>query len=390
MSEFRVHVGEEGQSVEEVVDFLARIFGPSYYEALRAFRMIINAEPSTEGRNFLCARTGDGTLIGIMRFLERKKVLGSILLKCGCAASLGVHPEWRGMGVGRELWTVVHDQMKQRGMDISYIHGRRARDGYYTQFGYYGINRYLDLEIIDSNREGQGLSVSPFEKQHLPELIRMHGDTYGSLSGSIVRDEKTWNYLICLVNDIGGHQNIFECYHDDSQDMVGYFIVDGHRLVEICLPPDCFTYVPATLAKEGLKYISIHPHHPLFVYLRSRISTTQHERFSLNGGYMGQILNPYSLLSKMAPDICARARKTVHMDESVRLLGCEVELGTGKVSHATQSDDVVFKTEQSAIRFLLGIDGMQNNPDVYINDEKEWIEYLFPLTGFHTSSCDET
>ena len=104
---------------------------------------------------------------------------------------------------------------------------------------------------------------------------------------------------------------------------------------------------------------------------------------------MGKILNRYALLSKICPDFCSRALSIELKNKTLRVFGYEIEMGSGKIREASKPDDIVFKTERSAIRCMFGIDRLENNLEVYMNKDKPWLNCLFPLTGFHTSLWDE-
>ena len=389
MNKFYVHVGENNLAIEEVVEFLARVFGPSYYEALRIQGIMLKREPSTAGRNFILARDNDGTLIGLIRIVERKMILGSAVMECGGISSVSVHPKWRGRGVIKELFALAHDVMDQRNIDLAYLYARRALDGYYIQFGYQGINRYLDLEIISSHPKTEIIATTSFSDSNLLNIIDMYRDTYVSLSGSIVRDKSLWESLLIKMKEINRQTNFFECHDTKSGDLIGYLIKDGQKVIELSLPEAYFPYMPDLIKKLNLTHISIHPQHPFYFYVRRTMSTCQQERYSLDGGYMGRILNRYALLSKICPDICSRARDIELKNKTLRLFGYELEMESGRLKKACEPDDIVFKTEREAIRCILGIDSVENNLQVYLNKDKPWLAYLFPLTGFHTSSWDE-
>lgn len=383
-----VRIGDNKQSMDEIIDFLARIYGPSYYDAKRIQGLIIRSEPSTSPQSFVVARSIHNELIGIIRIVDRKIHLGSAILKCGGISSVSVHPDWRGQGVVDEMMNVAHEAMVQRGMDISFLYARQVLDGYYTQFGYYGINRYLDLEIISAITGEEKLKVVPFRLENIGAISAKYDDTYSGLSGSIVRNEKMWVFLISKMKETGRNTRLLECRVDESGEMIGYLVVFDDRLIEISIPPIFFPYLPTLIKKLGLKYISIHPCHPFLKYVRTTFSTIQHERFSLDGGYMGRILNSSSLLSKIRPDICSRASR-IAIADTVRLFGYGLELQSGEISKDTHSDDIGFKNKNVIIQLVLGIHCLEDYFGVSLNHEKPWLKYLFPYTGFHTSALDE-
>ncbi len=389
MNNFNVSIGGNSFELNEIIEFLAKIYGPNYFDAKRVQGAILRNEPTTKPGNFIIARSQQYDLIGAIRIVERKIVLGSGILYCGGISSVSVHPDFRGHGIVKAMMEIAHDVMNQCNMDLAYLHGRRALDGYYTQFGYHGINRYLDLEIISTHPEKEMIEVVAFSEKHLENIMNMYNETYASLTGSIVRDKSLWGFLLSKMIEINRQANLFECFDSQSGDLIGYFVIDGHRVIELSLPTVYFPYFLSLIKKLNLTHISIHPQHPFYAYARSTMSTCQHERYSLDGGYMGRILNKYNLLSKICPDICSRALSIELKNKTLQLFGYELEMESGKIKEACEPDDIVFKTERSAIRCMLGIDRLENNLEVYMNKDKPWLTCLFPLTGFHTSSWDE-
>jgi predicted N-acetyltransferase YhbS len=389
MKQYYVRIGDNNDSLDEIIDFVARIFAPNYYDAKRIQESIIRHEPSTMPQNFIIARSLQDELIGLVRIVERKIRLGKAILNCGGISSVSIHPDWRGQGIMLEMMNAAHERMVQCGMDISYLHGRRVMDGYYTQFGYYGINRYLDLEIISSVAGENRVKVFPFRQQSINTICTLYDDTYASLSGSVVRDERIWAFLIARMNVTDKQTKLLECYTNESSQMIGYLIISGDKLIELCLPHVFFPYLPGVIKKLGLNYISIHPYHPFYTYVRSNFSTIQHERFSLDGGYMGKILNPSSILSKIYTDIFLRASDVRAPDKKIRIFGYEIELSSGNISKAPDPDDIIFERNEDNIRFLLGMHRLEDYSGVYLNPDKPWLTHLFPPTGFHTSAFDE-
>ncbi len=389
MKQYYIRIGNNNDSLDQIIDFLAKIYGPNYYDARRIQASIINHEPSTTGQNFVIAKSLQDELIGMVRIVERKMRLGTAILNCGGISSVSIHPDWRGKGIMPELMSAAHQRMTERDMDISFLHGRRAMDGYYSQFGYYGINRYIDLEIISSIIGEDNLQVLPFSQQNISTIASLYNGTYASLSGSVVRDEKLWAFLVARMKETDEQTKLLECYTNQSSEVIGYLIISGNKLIEIALAHVFFPYLPNVIKKLGLNYISIHPYHPFYIYVRSNFSTVQHERFTLDGGYMGKILNPSSILSKIYPDVSLRASDVRATDKKIRMFGYEIELSSGNFSKAAGPDDIILSRNEDSIRFLLGMQRLEDYSGVYLNPEKPWLRYIFPPTGFHTSAFDE-
>jgi hypothetical protein len=104
---------------------------------------------------------------------------------------------------------------------------------------------------------------------------------------------------------------------------------------------------------------------------------------------MGKILNPFSILGKLYPDIFLRASNIGVADKKIGIFGYEIELLSGRISKASRPDDIILEKEEDKIRFLLGMLRLEDYYGVYLNPDKPWLTYIFPPKGFHTSAFDE-
>src|SRR3972149_11999110 len=191
MTKFTVNI-ERDLDGEEMIDFLSRVYGPNYFEARSVFHMIFTHEPSLRAENFITARSSKGHLIGVVRIVDRKIGIDGVALECGGISSVGVHAQWRGQGVCSALMRQAIKVMKERGKDISVLHGRRAVDGFYGQFGYQGVGRYLDLEVNFPESSRISLKAEPYKESDLKSIMKFYKETYSDLTGAVLRDEPLW------------------------------------------------------------------------------------------------------------------------------------------------------------------------------------------------------
>lgn len=386
---YTVQIGAPDQSLEEIVDFLARIFGPNYYEAEKIQNVVMRSEASTSPGNFVTARSDRGDLIGVVRIVERQMMLGQAVLNCGGISSVSVHPDWRRQGLNQAMMDLAIREMERRGMDLSYLYGRRAMDGYYTKFGYIGVNRYLRLKIISSVSGEPALQLSPFAQQHLDCIRAGYDQTYCHLGGSIIRDEKVWRFLIARMKATPAGFQLLACHSMVAGECIGYVVVSGDQLIEAAIPDTHFVHLPQVLAQVGIGCVSVHPRHPYYRFVRTNFNTIAQERLNLDGGYMARIINPLSFISKLAGDLCRRAREIGLAGEKIRLAGWEIDLDSGCVLKASQLDDVIFERQERLLHLLIGMHEPNDDPGYSLNPEKPWLTYLFPASGFHTSAFDE-
>lgn len=392
MSDYTIAIGDDSFNKDEVIEFLARIYGPNYFDA-RVFQgFTIENEPSTRPENFIFARSAQGKLVGMVRIVERVLSLGSSQLKVGAISSVAVLPDWRGKGVMSKLMNVSFDLMQSRGIELSILHGRRAVDGLYSRFGYYGIGRYLNLEVLSCpnffSNPAPTLTVAPFRKENLDMMMQLYQNVYHPLAGSSVRDAHIWNFLINKVKLLKGTE-ILEFREEHVDDFCGYFIRMGDTLVEAVLPPRAFPAIPELLKVQGIKSAALHPRHPLFCFLRTHCNTSLKERFALDGGYMARIINFEGLIKKISKGLTLRAHQIGVSGECVRLFGHTINLLDGAIKKTAAPNDIQFENEEAAVLLILGAIRPEDIPGIHLDISKPWLSYLFSETDFHTSAWDE-
>ncbi|MBF0594902.1 MAG: GNAT family N-acetyltransferase [Candidatus Omnitrophica bacterium] len=351
MSQYTVKAAAK-LSREEVVDFLARIYGPNYHEARRVFECVFDHEPSILPQNFLMARDKRGVLIGLVRIVDREVLIGGICLRCGVISSVAVHPSWRGQGVCSRLMRAALDNMRVRKFAVSTLHARKVLDGFYAQFGYYGIGRYVELDVEWKDvPAGKGLSVRAMTLKDIPVCRRLRDRLYTGLAGSYVRDAAHWAFVL-KRSASGGSTTSWQVIVDKA-GVIGYLVRDGGRLVELCLDEKHFTLLSGLLCRESVSVIKVHPRHPFFLYCRRSFNTSFRERFALDGGYMGRIIDA---------DVFWQAFKPLLPEE--HLLSAD----TAKEWGCSPAD----------IRALLGVEAASGA-----------FAACFPDRGFYTSPIDE-
>lgn len=389
MKPYNVYV-EKSVSRQEITDFLVRIFEPHNKNARRSFDIMFDYEPSLPAENFIIARNSQGALIGLVRIVDRQLRIGGALLNVGGISSVSVLPEWRKKGVCSLLMKKAHALMKKREKDIAVLYGRRAMDGFYTRYGYYGIGRYIDLEVSIPQEYQERLKRAYFKgtKEQVRSVMRFYEGTYSSLTGSIVRTPKIWQYLFAQIKGSGGKLRLFLFF--TGKIPAGYCLIREDKIIELALLEKHYKDFLGFLKSSKISVLSIHPLHPFFRYCRSQINKTiLKERLALNGGYMARLVNPESFISKLGPSLARRARTLGLENKIVNVLGQKIFLAEGKVKKSKGAPDIYFRNKSLAVRVLLGVTPLALVGDVRWNLKKPWISHLWSEGDFHTCALDE-
>ncbi len=389
MRHYKVYV-EKSINRQEITDFLVKIFEPYNKNALRAFDIMFDYEPSISAENFIIARSSEGVLIGLVRIVDRQLRIGGALLNVGGISSVSVLPEWRKKGVCSLLMKKAHALMKERGKDIAVLYGRRAMDGFYTRYGYYGIGLYIDLEVVVPESYRERLKCVSFKetKEQAKLVKRFYKKGYLSLTGSVVRTPKIWQYLFAQIKESDQKLRLFLFFAGNHP--AGYCLIRDDKIIELSLLEKHFEHFLGFLKASKISLLSIHPQHSFFRYCRSRISTTiLKERFALDGGYMARLINPESLIIKLGPSLAQRARMLGLGNKIVDVLGQRILLRDGRVKMKKEATDIYFRNKSLAVRVLLGVSPLASVWDAKWNLRKPWISQLWSGGDFHTCAWDE-
>jgi len=135
--------------------------------------------------------------------------------------------------------------------------------------------------------------------------------------------------------------------------------------------------------------MALHPRHPFHIFCRTHLNTTAKERFALDGGYMGRIINLQNLLKKLVSAFASRAGVLGVGDQVLKLLGYEINLKDEKIYKTNEINDILFKKKATIIRILLGVVDLCDVEGIIWNKQKPWIPYLFKGLYYHTNAWDE-
>jgi len=388
MSNYQIYTDDVAYDPEEIIEFLSKIFGPNYHDARVVKNALFESEPSIRAKNIISARKTNRELIGLVRIVDRQIYVDGVLLRAGFITSVGVHPEWRNRGIASELICRSIEILGQRDFDLSAVHGRRAVDGFYPKFGYCNVGRYINLEIISAVGTSSDLQIFPYSDEDLGFIMKSYARCYHGLTGSICRSSGVWQFLLKKVETSNGSCRIFLV--KDRNGLCGYMVTLGEAMIEAVFKKRILQYVPGLVSKMGIKWLKLHPLHPLFLYCRKKFSTVTSERFALDGGYMARILRPDLFLSKIGQKLATRASNLSPAIQTIRLMGYQVDLGTGEINAHGEVDDIFFEQKEAAVQMLLGfIEPKRIRSAAWMQNFDDAIEFLFPNKFFHTSVWDE-
>jgi predicted N-acetyltransferase YhbS len=291
-----IYVGR-ARSADEVarcIDLAASVFQPNAGQsAVERKRLVTVDVPGVTPDDFIVVSRGDdvvGTAVLVDRTLG-----GPVQLPVTYLTSVCIDPSERGAGLSRDLMGAVRDEATRRNSAMMLLNARRAVDGYYTKFAFWGLSSYNRLQVTLSATESH-MSVRPVQPADLAACADAHERCHAGVLGYHLRDQPIWAYILRRMASLNISFLLAE------QDGVrGYLIGSGRRIFEIGITGA--TEATAVLcaycehAGTWTLDIDLSPQHAAFEELSRQALVISRE--CPHGGHMGSVAHLRTLLASV-------------------------------------------------------------------------------------------
>ena len=179
----------------------------------------------------------DGRIVSHLHMTERKIRYGSVHLPMNGVMWVGTLPEYRGLGFAQNLLKLADMRGKATGCVIQTL--TTSMPQFYRASGWVecgglsvGVALSRNLPPMgDGLVEGKGAGaiwhVRPWRQVELGDLMKIYDQRFGRTTGSVVRDEEYWRWVIGRRY---AHVIWVACHGDRVR---GYAFVKDHRILEI-------------------------------------------------------------------------------------------------------------------------------------------------------------
>lgn len=238
------------------------------------------------------------SVVGSAFLINSEMPAGKRLLKSVFISSVSVAEKSRGQGLSVLLMESAIRAATERGADIAIVIARRAVDGYYTRFGFWGVSQYskvrLALATLPSDKHPiQSVLLKPVTRKDVGLCATLYAANYNNLFGHCLRKPEMWEYVLNKLPYLGLR---FDLVLIDGE-LAGYVVHDGagefHEIgvvsSETLFSPRMFFAACA----PGCESVTLHIHatHPFLGRLEGAdVSLTLRE--CPYGGHMVRILSP--------------------------------------------------------------------------------------------------
>ncbi|HEV3163423.1 MAG TPA: GNAT family N-acetyltransferase, partial [Isosphaeraceae bacterium] len=227
-------VGSEADQ-EAVYQTLLHVFhGPDREAFLGAL-----GDPSYRPDQRLLVKV-EGRVVSHVHLTERQVRYGSVTLPMNGVMWVGTLPEYRGLGFAQNLMRLADGRAREKGVVLQAL--TTGMPQFYRPLGWGVCGRHNLGQTLSRNLPPTGdgpvevrggvWQVRPWRQVELNDLMALYERQYGHTTGSVVRSEDYWRWMIGRRY---AHVIWVAC---QGETVRGYAFVKDHRILEIATDPE--------------------------------------------------------------------------------------------------------------------------------------------------------
>ncbi|WP_250846651.1 GNAT family N-acetyltransferase [Aquisphaera insulae] len=181
----------------------------------------------------------DGRIVSHAHLTERVVRYGSAMLPMNGVMWVGTLPEFRGLGFAQNLMRLADERARATGRGLQVL--TTGMPQFYRPLGWGVCGRQSYAQALSRNLpqvsdgvvEGKGgfWHVRPWRQVELSDLMTLYESQFANVSGSVVRSEEYWRWLIGRRY---AHVIWVAC---QGEAVRGYAFVKDHKILEIASDP---------------------------------------------------------------------------------------------------------------------------------------------------------
>jgi predicted acetyltransferase len=310
-----------------VHQFLLAVFqGPSRDEFQAS-----QDDPFYEPTDRLLVKRGQKVLSHV-HLTKRTMWFGRLRLPIAAINWLGTLPEFRGQGMASELVRAAEAQMIEDGAVLGTV--RTKIPHFFRRFGWAVCGRHSHsrampreilarLSALRQGRRDTPLNLRVWRHVELPALMRIYAQNTAETHGPLDRSEAYWRWLISrrgfdhIIVALDGPDRLE--LDEATAPIVGYAVVKGRHVVELCCAPTHPDAAQQLLARacsdiieEGDHPLVLHapPVDPLHRVVLEAGGTLHHQEMDEQGNvFMVKLLDVAKFLRSLRDELHARLRR---------------------------------------------------------------------------------
>ena len=226
----------------------------------------------------------DGQVAGYVRIFARTMLVRGVPVAAGGIGSVAARQDARGRGVATALMRDAIEQMRKRGMLVSFLFS--GVPGFYERLGYRVVREpYFEADAREAAATPHtGLyDVRAMTERDVPRLLAIYRRSIAGGTGAIARTARTWRDAAHWLAEDGGGCFVAERNGVPVAYLRSRCRTYGHQILEAECAPRHDGAVPALLAAAGRRALEHRERlvvlapddHPLATALRALASVTE-------------------------------------------------------------------------------------------------------------------
>ncbi len=181
----------------------------------------------------------DGRIVSHLHLTERQIRFGSVTIPTSGVMWVGTLPEFRGMGFAQNLMRLASERARENGVALQVL--TTGMPQFYRPLGFGVCGRQTFAQTMSRNLppasdgviDGRGAfwHVRPWRQVELGDLMALYELQYARATGTIVRSEEYWRWLIGRKY---AHVIWVAC---QGEAVKGYAFIKDHKVLEIAFDP---------------------------------------------------------------------------------------------------------------------------------------------------------
>ena len=229
---------------------------------------------------FVIVLKRDKNIIGLIRVISKKVVIGKERIKVACLTSVGVRKIYRKKGYGRILLN-KSIALLRKDFDAALLIARKKLDFFYDKFGFIGNSEFCEMKIkLQKKFQKVNLRKSTFNIVNR----KLYSDTFSKSSGYFKRDKNDWKFVKFKVRKF---RFKFISILNNKKREVGYIIYKNNTIFEYALDKKYIkTFYNAIMQVFSGFLIIKNPVKCIINYFQKHNEIQLFKRYCLYGGHM--------------------------------------------------------------------------------------------------------
>jgi predicted N-acetyltransferase YhbS len=249
-----------------------------------------------------------GEVVATLTVIERQVCIGRATLRTACIRDVTTLKAQRGQGYGARMIRETLEALRAEGYMLAYLDGIKD---FYGRFGFAPVVPFSAIHLEEDHlaevREGKG-TVRMATVDDLPALARLYAGAWETRSGSLVRSEAHWRWLLTYPSQplwvLEGETGSPVAY---AHEYTGNALIDEWAAANIGAGLRLLHW----LAKEHVGYAPLMrvagpPDYALFRALERRLPYEYEVYGHPDGGWMAAVLDPLAAMTALLPELTRR------------------------------------------------------------------------------------